>query len=95
MLSYPRAFYRHILVKLGLRMQRQYHRRPTSLERSQILVIYSTVRDTYQMLAFSIAKEGLELMARKPEGRKSDSGLSAMLIYHATIIIHGQIIRLN
>ena len=33
-------------------------------------------------------------MARKPEGRKSSSGLSAMLIYHATIIIHGQNIYL-
>lgn len=34
------------------------------------------------------------LMARKPQGRKSGSGLSAMLIYHATIIIH-DIFRTN
>ncbi|KAL8693454.1 MAG: hypothetical protein Q9218_001725 [Villophora microphyllina] len=34
------------------------------------------------------------LMARKPEGRNSPSGLSSMLIYHATIIIH-DIFRTN
>ena len=34
------------------------------------------------------------LMARDPKGRKSESGLSSMLIYHATIIIH-DIFRTN
>ena len=34
------------------------------------------------------------LMARNPDGRKSKSGLSSMLIYHATIIIH-DIFRTN
>ncbi|KAH8652136.1 putative prostaglandin G/H synthase 2/cyclooxygenase 2, pgh2/cox2 [Xylariales sp. PMI_506] len=35
-----------------------------------------------------------KLMAREKEGRESQSGLSAMLIYHATIIIH-DIFRTN
>ena len=34
------------------------------------------------------------LMARNPDGRESKSGLSSMLIYHATIIIH-DIFRTN
>ena len=29
-------------------------------------------------------------MAREGDGRKSSSGLSSMLLYHATIIIHGE-----
>lgn len=36
-----------------------------------------------------LADRNLELMARTPKGRKSNSGLSAMLIYHTTIVNHG------
>ena len=35
----------------------------------------------------------LGLMARKKETRESKSGLSSMLLYHATIIIHGMLPR--